>query len=114
MVMELTKNCFLCEGKRGADSQFGNVWESIEPGSEQHSVEISIQAIWFQDDRIFIRLASGEERSMPLEWFPRLSNASPAEREQFELSAFGIHWPSLDEDLSFEGFYTYSMDLTQV
>jgi len=39
---------------------------------------------------------------------PRLSNASPAEREQFELSAFGIHWPSLDEDLSFEGFFTYS------
>ncbi len=56
MVMELTKNCFLCEGKRGADSQFGNVWESIEPGSEQHSMEINIEtAIGLQDDRIFIR-----------------------------------------------------------
>ncbi|MGN7889091.1 DUF2442 domain-containing protein [Dyadobacter sp. 22481] len=60
------------------------------------------RAIWFQDDRIFIRTASGEERSMPLEWFPRLYNASQAECEQFELSPFEIHWPALDEDLSFE------------
>lgn len=81
-----------------------NVWESIESGSKQDS----IKAICFQDDRIFIRTASGEERSMPLKWFLRLSNASPAEREQFELSPFGIHWPGLDEDLSFEGFFTYS------
>ncbi len=85
-----------------------NVWESIESGSEQHSMEINIKAIWFQDDRIFIRTTSGEERSMPLEWFPRLNNASQAERERFELSPFGIHWPALDEDLSFEGFFTYS------
>jgi len=85
-----------------------NVWDSIEFGSGQDNTEISIKAIWFQDDRIFIRTASGEERSMPLEWFPRLSNASSAEREQFELSPFGIDWPDLDEDLSFEGFYTYT------
>lgn len=70
-------------------------------------MEISIKTIWFQDHRIFIRTASGEEPSMPLEWFPRLYNASQVERERFELSAFGIHWPILDEDLSFEGFFTY-------
>lgn len=70
-------------------------------------MEIKIKAVWVQDDSIFIRTASGEERSMPLEWFPRLYNASQAEREQLELSAFGIHWAGLDEDLSFEGFFTY-------
>lgn len=70
--------------------------------------EISIEAVWFDDDRILIRTASGEERSMPLAWFPRLYNASPAERDRFELSPMGIHWPDLDEDLSFEGFFTYS------
>ncbi|MCF0075780.1 DUF2442 domain-containing protein [Dyadobacter sp. CY261] len=85
-----------------------NVWESIESGLERHSMEVSIKAVWFQADRIFIRTASGEERSMPLEWFPRIFNASQAEREQFELSAFGIHWSELDDDLSFEGFFTYS------
>ena len=70
--------------------------------------EISIEAVWFQDDRIFLRTASGEERNMPLEWFPRLLNAPQVERGKFELSPFGIHWPGLDEDLSFEGFFTYS------
>lgn len=80
----------------------------IESGLERHSMEISIKAVWFQDGRIFIRTAAGEERNMPLEWFPRLFKASQAERERFELSAFGIHWPELDEDLSFEGFFTYS------
>lgn len=70
--------------------------------------EICIEAVWFQEDSIFIRLVSGEERSLPLKWFPRLFNASQTNRERFELSAFGIHWPDLDEDLSFEGFYTYS------
>jgi len=72
------------------------------------SKKVEIKAVWFQDDRIFVRIAPGEERSLPLAWFPRLSNASPAEREQFEFSPFGIHWPDLDEDLSFEGFFTYS------
>lgn len=71
-------------------------------------MEVSINALWFQDDRIFIRTDSGEERSMPLGWFSRLFNASLAERQRFELSPFGIHWPDLDEDLSFEGFFTYS------
>lgn len=68
-----------------------NVWDSIESGSKQDNTEISIKATWFQDDRIFIRTAAGEERSMPLEWFPRLFSASQEEREQFELSPFGIH-----------------------
>jgi len=67
-------------------------------------VEIKIKAVWFQDDRVIIRTASGEERSMPLGWFPRLHNASQAERERFELSPFGVHWPSVDEDLSFKVF----------
>ncbi|MGG7666048.1 DUF2442 domain-containing protein [Dyadobacter sp. BHUBP1] len=69
--------------------------------------EIDVEDIWFLNDRIFIRTVSGEQRSLPLKWFPRLSGASQADREKFELSAFGIHWPDLDEDLSFEGFFTY-------
>ncbi|PSL18072.1 MULTISPECIES: DUF2442 domain-containing protein [Dyadobacter] len=70
--------------------------------------EISVKSVWFQDECIFIQTTSGEERSQPLKWFPKLFNGSLAERQKFELSPFGIHWPDLDEDLSFEGFYTYS------
>lgn len=71
-------------------------------------MEIEVKKVWFQDDSIFIQTISGEERSHPLKWFPRLLNASKDERENFELSHFGIHWESLDEDLSFEGFFSFS------
>ncbi|MDE6409366.1 MAG: DUF2442 domain-containing protein [Muribaculaceae bacterium] len=37
--------------------------------------------------------------------YPRLNNATTEERTDYRLSYFGIHWPKLDEDLSFEGFY---------
>jgi len=70
-------------------------------------MEIEVKKVWFQDDSIFIQTTAGEKRSHPLKWFPRLLNASKEERESFELSAFGIHWEKLDEDLSFEGFFTY-------
>ena len=35
----------------------------------------------------------------------RLANASPLERERFEISpsGYGIHWPLIDEDLSIDG-----------
>jgi len=65
-------------------------------------------AIGLLNDHIFIRTASDEQRSLPLKWFLRLSDASREDREKFELSAFGIHWLDLDEDLSSEGLLTYT------
>ncbi|MCE9682348.1 DUF2442 domain-containing protein [Halomonas sp. M5N1S15] len=47
----------------------------------------------------------GRAISVPLAWYPRLANASQAEREHWELAGagYGIHWPDIDEDLSTEG-----------
>lgn len=72
--------------------------------------DIMIKRVWLNETHIFIESKNGEQKSHPLEWFPRLLNASPAARNAFELSPFGIHWPELDEDLSFEGFYNYSKE----
>ena len=49
--------------------------------------------------------ASGRSLTVPLEWFPRLRDASEADRKSFELDADGyaIHWPVLDEDISVPG-----------
>ena len=35
----------------------------------------------------------------------RLTNATPDQRQNFYLSYTGIHWPGIDEDLSFEGMF---------
>ena len=67
-----------------------------------------LKRLWFSDERIFIETVQGTVKSMHLEWFPRLKNATPAEREDYELSAMGIHWEAIDEDLSFEGFFNYN------
>ncbi|WP_026632739.1 DUF2442 domain-containing protein [Dyadobacter alkalitolerans] len=73
-------------------------------------MEIEVKKVWFQNDKIHIETVEGEQRSHPVEWFPRLAKASEHERQNFELSPFGIHWPELDEDLSFEGFFRYSKE----
>jgi hypothetical protein len=49
-------------------------------------------------------LADGREVSAPLAWFPRLSNASEHQRNNWRLigGGIGIHWPEIDEDISVE------------
>jgi hypothetical protein len=50
-------------------------------------------------------LADGRTITVPLAWYPRLLHATAAERADWKISGggYGIHWPSLDEDLSSEG-----------
>jgi hypothetical protein len=57
------------------------------------------------EEHVVVTLADGRVLSVPLAWFPRLFNASPRERERFELlgDGEGIHWPLIDEDLSVAG-----------
>jgi DNA-binding CsgD family transcriptional regulator len=51
-----------------------------------------------------IVLADGREISAPLAWFPRLAQATPAERNDWRLigGGIGVHWPAVDEDISVE------------
>jgi len=63
---------------------------------------IGVKNIKFTEDKIYFELKDGRELGVPLEWFPRLKNASPEERKNFYLTAngTGIHWENLDEDIS--------------
>lgn len=63
------------------------------------------QKIWFANGRIYILTNEGREGSLPVRLFPRLYNATDAQRQNYMLSHFGIHWPDIDEDLSYEGFF---------
>ena len=51
---------------------------------------------------LVVELRDGRTVSVPLQWYPRLVHGSPRERERWELigPVVGIHWPSLDEDIS--------------
>lgn len=63
------------------------------------------QKVWFEDGRIYILTNDGREGSLPVRLFPRLYNATDAQRQNYTLSHFGIHWSEIDEDLSYEGFF---------
>ncbi|MBM4049453.1 MAG: DUF2442 domain-containing protein [Planctomycetes bacterium] len=56
----------------------------------------------FSKDALHVRLSDGREVSAPLEWFPRLRGATPAQRNHWRLIArgIGIHWEDVDEDIS--------------
>ncbi len=54
---------------------------------------------------ITFHLVDGRIVSVPLAWSWRLSGATPAQRDHFEIigDGYGVHWPDVDEDLSVEG-----------
>jgi len=56
------------------------------------------------DTSLNVVLADGREISVPLEWFPRLQNATSAQRSNWRLigGGIGIHWEDVDEDISVE------------
>lgn len=62
--------------------------------------------VWFDAVSMHVTLADGREIAVPLEWFPRLRDASPEERNDWRLigEGVGIHWNRIDEDLSTAGF----------
>ncbi|HEX6981562.1 MAG TPA: DUF2442 domain-containing protein [Balneolaceae bacterium] len=61
--------------------------------------------VWFRDQKLFVRIEDGREIAVPLEWFPKLRDAKPEDLNNwiFIGNGIGIHWESLDEDLSVDG-----------
>jgi hypothetical protein len=62
-------------------------------------------AVEVTEDTLSVSLMDGRTISVPLAWYPRLLNASPAQRQSWQIAGggYGIHWPDVDEDLSTEG-----------
>ena len=54
------------------------------------------------DEALHVQLMDGRVISVPLEWFPRLRDATPEQRANWRLigKGVGIHWEQIDEDLS--------------
>ena len=69
--------------------------EKVEP----LAIDVSFTA-----DALHVVLADGREVSAPLQWFPRLLEATPEQRSQWELigDGIGVHWPLVDEDVEVE------------
>ena len=60
------------------------------------------ESVVFTEDEMIVSLVDGRRIAVPLAWFPRLAEATPAQLENWQLlgDGEGIHWPDLDEDIS--------------
>ena len=69
------------------------------------SVESRIADVVVTDETITAHLVDGRVISVPLAWSWRLSDATAAQRANWELigDGHGVHWPDVDEDISAEG-----------
>jgi hypothetical protein len=68
-------------------------------------IEPRLLDIQITEDEIIAHLVDGRTISVPLAWSWRLSEATPDQRQNFEIigDGQGIHWPDIGEDISVEG-----------
>jgi hypothetical protein len=76
-------------------------------------MSISATTVRFDEHTMWVELTDGRTLGVPLAWFPRLLHATPAQREQVELSRVGLHWEDLDEDISVAGLLAGRGDMTR-
>ncbi|MFI3303675.1 MAG: DUF2442 domain-containing protein [Rikenellaceae bacterium] len=65
---------------------------------------MEVKKVRIEDDKIFILTEDGKELWQSISWYPRLMSATEEERTEFRITAFGIRWDNIDEDVSFESF----------
>ena len=65
--------------------------------------DLQAASVEFTPTDLVVTLTDGRKIVTPLAWYPRLIKASAAECGDYEIMPMGIHWPSLDEDLSIVG-----------
>jgi len=74
----------------------------------------SAKELRFDDYTMWVELADGRTLGVPLAWFPRLLHATPQQRADYRIGASGngLHWESIDEDISIEGLLAGRGDMT--
>lgn len=68
-----------------------------------NTLEDRAKKVYYSDPYIVIKMESGVEVRFPAHDNPRLAKGHADQLNNVEISPFGLHWPDLDEDLSFEG-----------
>jgi hypothetical protein len=76
------------------------------------SISVSATKVSFDDDQMWVELTDGRTLGIPLAWFPRLLHGAPELRRKVSISASGLHWDELDEDISIAGLLAGRGDQT--
>jgi hypothetical protein len=76
----------------------------------------SAKELRFDEFTMWVELNDGRTLGVPLAWFPRLLHATPSQRNDYRISVTGngLHWESLDEDISIDGLLAGRGDMTHL
>jgi len=68
------------------------------------SEKLRLVRVGFERDNLLAVFNNGTTVSVSLKRYPRLANATPAQRHKWRLigKGLGVHWDQIDEDLSVE------------
>jgi hypothetical protein len=60
------------------------------------------RSVEFDNALMHVTLQDGRVIGVPLDWFPLLYDATPEQRQKYEICGGGIslHWEEIDEDIS--------------
>ena len=63
---------------------------SLAPETDVRAMNVVLD-----DARLVVDLMDGRTIAVPLAWYPRLANATPEQRNHWQLAGggYGIHWP---------------------
>ena len=74
---------------------------------------VTAKSVRFDEDNMWLELSDGRTLGTLLAWFPRLLDATPAQRQRVRISPRGLHWAALDEDISIAGLLAGLGDKTR-
>ena len=76
-------------------------------------MDILPMSVHFDEHAMWVELSDGRTLGVPLALFPRLLRATPAQRQQVELSRIGLRWNEIDEDISVAGLLAGHGNMTK-
>jgi hypothetical protein len=65
---------------------------------------MKVKKLWFDGEKFSSLLMTEENCGNRMLWYPRLLNASPEQRQNYEIDNSGIRWEDVDEDMSLDSF----------
>jgi hypothetical protein len=82
---------------------------SVNPSSGKQKIRRAFvpktalaRSVRFVNEMMEVALTDGRILSVPIIWFPLLHEATPEQREKYEIGSGGVslHWEEIDEDIS--------------